>query len=174
VLFDRHAKAIYNFLFRRTTNWSEAEDLTSAVFLQAWRRRAEVVLDRESALPPPVSPLSATSPPRPPPPAERATAGSTPSRFPTPAMTERPGCCTTAPGRYHSASSAARGRSSVGWLNLSIFPGPAAPGHEETADLRPRVEQLLVHCDVVTGSCEKLFEKPEADRDGKTITLGKP
>jgi RNA polymerase sigma factor (sigma-70 family) len=51
VLFDRHAKAIYNFLFRRTTNWSEAEDLTSAVFLQAWRRRAEVVLDRESALP---------------------------------------------------------------------------------------------------------------------------
>jgi RNA polymerase sigma-70 factor (ECF subfamily) len=51
LLFDRHAKAIYNFLFRRTTNWSEAEDLTSAVFLQAWRRRAEVVLDRESALP---------------------------------------------------------------------------------------------------------------------------
>jgi RNA polymerase sigma factor (sigma-70 family) len=51
VLFDRHAKAVYNFLFRRTGNWSEAEDLTSAVFLQAWRRRAEVVLDRESALP---------------------------------------------------------------------------------------------------------------------------
>lgn len=50
-LFDRHARTIYNFLFRRTTSWSEAEDLTSAVFLHAWRRRAEVVLDRDSALP---------------------------------------------------------------------------------------------------------------------------
>ena len=27
------------------------EDLTSAVFLQAWRRRAEVVIDRDSSLP---------------------------------------------------------------------------------------------------------------------------
>ena len=50
-LFDRHATAVYNHLFRRTANWSEAEDLTSAVFLQAWRRRGQVVLDRESALP---------------------------------------------------------------------------------------------------------------------------
>ncbi|ADB35381.1 RNA polymerase, sigma-24 subunit, ECF subfamily [Kribbella flavida DSM 17836] len=51
VLFDRHAKAVYNFLFRRTADWSTAEDLTSAVFLHAWRRRDQVVLDRESALP---------------------------------------------------------------------------------------------------------------------------
>lgn len=50
-LFDRHATAVYNHLFRRTANWSEAEDLTSAVFLQAWRRRGQVVIDRESALP---------------------------------------------------------------------------------------------------------------------------
>jgi DNA-directed RNA polymerase specialized sigma24 family protein len=50
-LFDRHATAVYNHLFRRTANWSEAEDLTSAVFLLAWRRRSEVVIDRESALP---------------------------------------------------------------------------------------------------------------------------
>jgi RNA polymerase sigma-70 factor (ECF subfamily) len=50
-LYDRHAKAIYNFLYRRTASWSDAEDLTSAVFLHAWRRRAEVVLDRDSALP---------------------------------------------------------------------------------------------------------------------------
>ena len=50
-LYDRHARAIYNFLYRRTASWSDAEDLTSAVFLQAWRRRSEVVLDRESALP---------------------------------------------------------------------------------------------------------------------------
>lgn len=52
-LFDRHARTVYNFLFRRTASWSEAEDLTSAVFLHAWRRRrqVQVVLDRESALP---------------------------------------------------------------------------------------------------------------------------
>jgi RNA polymerase sigma-70 factor (ECF subfamily) len=50
-LYDRHAPAIYSFLYRRTASWSDAEDLTSAVFLQAWRRREEVVLDRESALP---------------------------------------------------------------------------------------------------------------------------
>ena len=50
-LFDRHATAVYNHLFRRTANWSEAEDLTSAVFLLAWRKRSKVVLDRESALP---------------------------------------------------------------------------------------------------------------------------
>jgi RNA polymerase sigma factor (sigma-70 family) len=51
VLYDRHARAIYNFLYRRTASWSDAEDLTSAVFLHAWRRRAEIVLDRDSALP---------------------------------------------------------------------------------------------------------------------------
>jgi len=50
-LYDRHARSVYNFLHRRTASWSDAEDLTSAVFLQAWRRRKEVVLDRESALP---------------------------------------------------------------------------------------------------------------------------
>jgi RNA polymerase sigma-70 factor (ECF subfamily) len=50
-LFDRHAGAVYSYLFRLTANWSEAEDLTSAVFLQAWRRRAEVVIDRDSSLP---------------------------------------------------------------------------------------------------------------------------
>jgi RNA polymerase sigma-70 factor (ECF subfamily) len=50
-LFDRHAGAVYSYLFRLTANWSEAEDLTSAVFLHAWRRRAQVVIDRESSLP---------------------------------------------------------------------------------------------------------------------------
>ena len=50
-IFDRHAKAVYNHLFRRTADWSEAEDLTSTVFLHAWRRRSETVLDRDSALP---------------------------------------------------------------------------------------------------------------------------
>ncbi|MGW2609453.1 RNA polymerase sigma factor [Streptomyces mirabilis] len=50
-IFDRHAKTVYNHLFRRTADWSEAEDLTSAVFLHAWRRRSETVLNRDSALP---------------------------------------------------------------------------------------------------------------------------
>ncbi|MEU4195375.1 RNA polymerase sigma factor [Kribbella sp. NPDC026611] len=50
-LFDRHAKAVYNFVFRRMASWSDAEDLTSAVFLHAWRRRADVVLVHDSALP---------------------------------------------------------------------------------------------------------------------------
>jgi RNA polymerase sigma factor (sigma-70 family) len=39
LLFERHAKAIYNFCFRRVGDWAVAEDLLSIVFLEAWRRR---------------------------------------------------------------------------------------------------------------------------------------
>jgi RNA polymerase sigma-70 factor (ECF subfamily) len=39
VLFERHAKAIYNYCFRRIGDWASAEDLLSIVFLEAWRRR---------------------------------------------------------------------------------------------------------------------------------------
>ena len=39
ILFERHATAIYNYCFRRTGDWSAAEDLLSIVFLEAWRRR---------------------------------------------------------------------------------------------------------------------------------------
>lgn len=38
-LFDRHARVIYNYCFRRVGSWATAEDLLSAVFLEAWRRR---------------------------------------------------------------------------------------------------------------------------------------
>ena len=38
-LFDRHAKVIYNYCFRRTGNWATAEDVLSVIFLEAWRRR---------------------------------------------------------------------------------------------------------------------------------------
>jgi RNA polymerase sigma-70 factor (ECF subfamily) len=38
VLFERHARAIYNYCFRRVGSWDAAEDLTSIVFLEAWRR----------------------------------------------------------------------------------------------------------------------------------------
>ena len=38
-LYDRHHRAVYNYLFRRTASWDRAEELTSVVFLEAWRRR---------------------------------------------------------------------------------------------------------------------------------------
>ncbi|MFI0485695.1 RNA polymerase sigma factor [Actinomadura sp. 9N215] len=51
VVFDRHARAVYNHCFRAVADWASAEDLTSMVFLDAWRRRADVQLERGSALP---------------------------------------------------------------------------------------------------------------------------
>ncbi len=50
-LFERHANRVYAHCFSRTGSWSMAEDLTSVVFLEAWRRRAEVRFSGESALP---------------------------------------------------------------------------------------------------------------------------
>jgi RNA polymerase sigma factor (sigma-70 family) len=43
-LYERHAGTIYNYLFRRLADWSEAEDLTAVVFLEAFRRRKDVVI----------------------------------------------------------------------------------------------------------------------------------
>lgn len=52
LLFDRHADAVYNHCFRRIGSWSTAEDLTSVVFLEAWRTRRQVQLsERGSVLP---------------------------------------------------------------------------------------------------------------------------
>jgi RNA polymerase sigma-70 factor, ECF subfamily len=42
VLFERHARGVYNHCFRRTASWADAEELTSTVFVEAWRRRREV------------------------------------------------------------------------------------------------------------------------------------
>jgi len=50
-LFERHATAVYNHCFRRTASWSTAQDLTSIVFLEAWRRRKDVRLHGNSILP---------------------------------------------------------------------------------------------------------------------------
>jgi RNA polymerase sigma factor (sigma-70 family) len=50
-LFDRHADKVYNHCFRRTADWSLAEDLTSVVFLEAWRKRKQVRLHGDSVLP---------------------------------------------------------------------------------------------------------------------------
>lgn len=38
-LFDRHARLIYNYCFRRVGSRATAQDLLSMVFLEAWRRR---------------------------------------------------------------------------------------------------------------------------------------
>lgn len=50
-LFERHANAVYAYCFRRTGSWLVAEDLTSVVFLEAWRKRRDVRLAGESVLP---------------------------------------------------------------------------------------------------------------------------
>jgi len=50
-LFERHARAVYNYCFRRTGDWSQAEELTAIVFLEAWRRRRHVRLERDEAIP---------------------------------------------------------------------------------------------------------------------------
>jgi RNA polymerase sigma factor (sigma-70 family) len=50
-LFDRHARAVYNHCFRLAGLWAAAEDLTSATFMLAWRKRTRVALTNDSALP---------------------------------------------------------------------------------------------------------------------------
>jgi RNA polymerase sigma-70 factor (ECF subfamily) len=44
VLYDRYQALVYRFCFRRTADWGRAEDLTSAVFLEAWRKRRRIRL----------------------------------------------------------------------------------------------------------------------------------
>ncbi|WP_116951157.1 RNA polymerase sigma factor [Jiangella endophytica] len=41
-LFTRHSTVVYNYCFRLTGSWKTAEDLTSVVFLEAWRKREDV------------------------------------------------------------------------------------------------------------------------------------
>lgn len=43
-LWDSHAQSIYGYCFRRTGDTAFAEDLTSMVFLEAWRRRNEATV----------------------------------------------------------------------------------------------------------------------------------
>ena len=50
-LYERHSQAIYNYLFRRMADWSEAEDLTAVVFLEAFRHRRDVVVMDGKLLP---------------------------------------------------------------------------------------------------------------------------
>lgn len=53
-LFHRYNKLVYNFAFRATASWSQAEDLTQATFTALWRRACEGSVDplqNESAAP---------------------------------------------------------------------------------------------------------------------------
>jgi RNA polymerase sigma factor (sigma-70 family) len=49
-VYRRYADRIYGYCFRRTASWSTAQDLTSVVFLEAWRRRGDVVFDTEGSV----------------------------------------------------------------------------------------------------------------------------
>jgi len=50
-LFARHARPVRSYCARLTADLEAADDLTSVVFLQAWARRHDVELERDSALP---------------------------------------------------------------------------------------------------------------------------
>jgi len=50
-LFDEHATAVYNHVFRLTGNWSSAEDVMALTFLEAWRLRDRVLVDGGSLRP---------------------------------------------------------------------------------------------------------------------------
>ena len=50
-LNERHLRVVYNYCFRRTGDWALAEDLSSAVFLETWRRRGEVDVADGSLVP---------------------------------------------------------------------------------------------------------------------------
>lgn len=41
-LFDSYARAVYNHAFRLTADWSTAEDVMAATFMEAWRLRDKV------------------------------------------------------------------------------------------------------------------------------------
>lgn len=51
ILFDRHARAVYNHCFRLTGSWFAAEDHVQTTFLHAWRKRRDVRIQNASALP---------------------------------------------------------------------------------------------------------------------------
>jgi RNA polymerase sigma factor (sigma-70 family) len=51
LLFEQYSATIYNYCFRQTASWDTAEDLTSTVFLEAWRCRDRLVVEQGSVLP---------------------------------------------------------------------------------------------------------------------------
>lgn len=51
LLFEEHARAVYNHAFRLTGNWSTAEEVVSLTFLEAWRARGTIRAEGDSLLP---------------------------------------------------------------------------------------------------------------------------
>jgi RNA polymerase sigma factor (sigma-70 family) len=51
LLFEEHARAVYNHAFRLTGNWSAAEEVVSLTFLEAWRLRHTIRAEGGSLLP---------------------------------------------------------------------------------------------------------------------------
>lgn len=51
-LYRRHADAIYRFCFKSTASRADAEEITSEVFLDAWRKRKSVWIDTTQSLRP--------------------------------------------------------------------------------------------------------------------------
>ncbi|MGI5359296.1 RNA polymerase sigma factor [Streptomyces sp. CA-252508] len=50
-LFDQYAKTVYNHAYRLTADWSAAEDIVSATFMEAWRGRLRLEADGGSVRP---------------------------------------------------------------------------------------------------------------------------
>ncbi|NED98083.1 sigma-70 family RNA polymerase sigma factor [Phytoactinopolyspora alkaliphila] len=50
-LFTRHSHLVYSFCFRLTASWKTAEDLTTVVFLEAWRRRSSAAAEQDAVVP---------------------------------------------------------------------------------------------------------------------------
>jgi RNA polymerase sigma factor (sigma-70 family) len=50
-LFERYAQIVWNYAFRLTASWAEAEDVAGAAYLVLWRRRHDVRIVNGSALP---------------------------------------------------------------------------------------------------------------------------
>ncbi|MFI8075663.1 RNA polymerase sigma factor [Streptomyces sp. NPDC086033] len=50
-LYDQCARSVYNHAFRLTADWSVAEDVMAATFMEAWRRRASIEAEGGSLRP---------------------------------------------------------------------------------------------------------------------------
>jgi RNA polymerase sigma factor (sigma-70 family) len=49
-MYEANADRVHGFAFRRTGSWDLADEITSQVFLEAWRRRTEVDLQPDDVI----------------------------------------------------------------------------------------------------------------------------
>lgn len=47
-VYGRYADRIHGYCFRRTGSWALAQDLTSTVWLEAWRRRGDIDVGKDA------------------------------------------------------------------------------------------------------------------------------